>query len=232
MAGDRRSDCLHTRHGPFQFTPARGGRPPHGSPAATVPQFQFTPARGGRHGVPQSSSAPPRFQFTPARGGRLWTDYLVPIYVDVSIHARAWRATCPAKAHAEKAEFQFTPARGGRHKLLAFAFEFLLTFQFTPARGGRQIMFKVINILIQVSIHARAWRATESAQVDNDLVPVSIHARAWRATLYAEQTGHAVQFQFTPARGGRPVCVSATRIDANGFNSRPRVAGDSALRRC
>ncbi len=82
----------------------------------------------------------------------------------------------------------------------------------------------------QVSIHARAWRATLGQQGGAQLRPVSIHARAWRATRPRGTATCTPTFQFTPARGGRPRrdCVGTSPV---GFNSRPRVAGDQSYER-
>ena len=122
-----------------------------------------------------------------------------------------------------------------------------------------------------VSIHARAWRATFLVKGGNGDYKVSIHARAWRATStrFARQIcddgfnsrprvagdpprqasrqtidqfqftparggrpgGYVVRcdkllFQFTPARGGRPSAESDAECGER-FNSRPRVAGDT-----
>ena len=55
----------------FQFTPARGGRPPVESRRKRRNTFQFTPARGGRPPYPIKPVPHGSFQFTPARGGRL-----------------------------------------------------------------------------------------------------------------------------------------------------------------
>ena len=55
-----------------------------------------------------------------------------------------------------------------------------------------------------VSIHARAWRATGRRESERRSLRVSIHARAWRATQQPEgATDNYIEFQFTPARGGR-----------------------------
>ena len=165
--------------------------------------------------------------------------------------------------------FQFTPARGGRPSRFR-AWRFSATFQFTPARGGRPKPSQN-QPRRQVSIHARAWRATAAMRRATQLITrfnsrprvagdssrrnvcsvksVSIHARAWRATYHSISLMPIVEFQFTPARGGRPTQtilipksrlvsiharawrateVCAARREGSGFNSRPRVAGDFA----
>ena len=82
-----------------------------------------------------------------------------------------------------------------------------------------------------VSIHARAWRATRGGMRLQRRAPVSMHARAWRATATsAERRTVSMVFQFTPARGGRPCNMARRRKRRQGFNSRPRVAGDQLNR--
>ena len=98
----------------------------------------------------------------------------------VSIHARAWRATVPSKMMYLCPSFQFTPARGGRLGA-ANTHNGQFLFQFTPARGGRREVEAELRAQI-VSIHARAWRATQGATGAQGPKGVSIHARAWRAT--------------------------------------------------
>ena len=132
-------------------------------------------------------------------------------------------------------------------------------------------MGEAVQCFIKVSIHARAWRATFLVKGGNGDYKVSIHARAWRATStrFARQIcddgfnsrprvagdpprqasrqtidqfqftparggrpgGYVVRcdkllFQFTPARGGRPSAESDAECGER-FNSRPRVAGDT-----
>ena len=79
-------------------------------------------------------------------------------------------------------------------------------FQFTPARGGRREALFSDQVRIFVSIHARAWRATQEPAISRG----------------------SASFQFTPARGGRLRPYSTVLLHAC-FNSRPRVAGDNGL---
>ena len=79
-------------------------------------------------------------------------------------------------------------------------------FQFTPARGGRQGRVAAIDRVIDVSIHARAWRATVFRSSHPRYIYVSIHARAWRATFILAHCPLLKLFQFTPAPGGRLEC--------------------------
>ncbi len=164
----------------FQFTPACGGRPSRCAARTWRWRFQFTPACGGRPSVGGGASTIRQFQFTPACGGRHCGGH-GRAGVEVSIHARVGRATTEYDEPRPAAE---------------------------------------------VSIHARVWRATIGANSQRGWCHVSIHARVWRATTCPWLPGrtegfnsrprvagdrphkyislHAVEFQFTPACGGRP----------------------------
>ncbi len=189
--------------GMFQFTPARGGRHFKGQPTWQLPSFNSRPRVAGDYDVTytvkgeQCFNSRPRvagdllrfsksryfigFQFTPARGGRLAARFpRLPIW-DVSIHARAWRATFGGDMNDGNAMFQFTPARGGRPRF-PLGTSHASMFQFTPARGGRRQVPLVERVDLRVSIHARAWRATCPRFSGHQNHHVSIHARAWRAT--------------------------------------------------
>ena len=98
-----------------------------------------------------------------------------------------------------------------------------------------------------VSIHARAWRATQFAMLRNFTRPfqftpahggrlvlhvivrvgtVSIHARAWRATVAPEEV-LGIGDVSIHARAWRATQASCPpRSIAPRFNSRPRMAGD------
>ena len=195
----------------FQFTPARGGRHAHESWNVAVQVFQFTPARGGRQAMDERENRKVKFQFTPARGGRPRSRRRGARQGVVSIHARAWRATSPRYRVRGK-----TPCFNSRPRVAGDsgnrAVELDAGFQFTPARGGR--LYDVLTETKgKVSIHAR-------------------HARAWRATFRRARgifctkcfnsrprvagdlnvgriVAHRIVFQFTPARGGRPLFAGA-----------------------
>ena len=143
--------------------------------------------------------------------------------------------------------FQFTPARGGR--LLGHALEELgASFQFTPARGGRPAAASMRTLSKVVSIHARTWRATRCRtrasrrcrrfnsrpHVAGDCAAGRTDPRRDCFNSRPHVAGDDVMtilvaprsaFQFTPARGGRPL-KSGIRTHNRGFNSRPHVAGD------
>ncbi len=119
-------------------------------------------------------------------------------------------------------------------------------FQFTPARGGRRR--GRAHLHRGDGFNSRP-RVAGDAGVGRPVrhLAVSIHARAWRATAKEWRGGILETFQFTPARGGRPI-AACPAIDtmlvsiharawratsepaeadaARRFNSRPRVAGD------
>ncbi len=143
-----------------------------------------------------------RFQFTPARGGRLKKK--LPPVSGSCFNSRPrvagdgpWRA---GRGHARS--FNSRPRVAGDSATSGDADESMrfnsrprvagdagctipacngAMFQFTPARGGRQSVPVPFANPCVVSIHARAWRATQPACASTP--------RRW--------------FQFTPARGGR-----------------------------
>src|SRR5690606_13940825 len=159
-------------------------------------------------------------QFTPARSGRL-DDLSGRMDEQVSIHARAKRATSRHASNAVGRLFQFTPARSGRLTRQAMARlkwcfnsrpreagdvrvdtrRNLGRFQFTPARSGRPCCELFAGVL-QVSIHARAKRATETGEWD------------WPH----------FEFQFTPARSGRPKKASVCRFRRVSIHARAKRA--------
>ena len=160
-----RATCARTtdRHWArrFQSTPSRGGRPRHKNYCFYMGQFQSTPSRGGRH-----------VQLT-----------FFHAVDNVSIHALAWRATrMGSLLLATVCSFNPRPrVEGDMLGSTSPASHFW--FQSTPSRGGR-LKFVIIQIVvIHVSIHALAWRATGSLSRANKKHKVSIHALAWRATF-------------------------------------------------
>ena len=167
------------------------------------------------------------FQFTPARGGRPIRVKRGAAMTVVSIHARARRATlCAVGSALRNAMFQFTPARGGRRAALKSRAAFML-FQFTPARGGRHKAEERQGEEMKFQFTpARGGRLDLKFQRVVLLI-VSIHARARRATSATVAGSISLKFQFTPARGGRRQ-PRLRRFFRTSFNSRPREAGDSA----
>ena len=162
----------------------------------------------------------------------------------VSIHARAWRATRPRSRPWTPARFNSRPRVAGdlvceyvywaaegfnsRPRVagdsIAASMSACSSFQFTPARGGRRRQ-ALRHLLIRVSIHARAWRATGAARrVARKGVFQFTPARGGRRPP-SPRMERAIRFQFTPARGGRRTRLRSC-AGVCGFNSRPRVAGD------
>ncbi len=233
-------------HNCFTPRPRAAGDVCFASASRLAPAFQSTPARGGRHLVAilailltlVSIHARARRATPPPRGDRRVRDVSIHARARratlavggccrdraVSIHARARRATRRSFTSICPARFQSTPARGGRpYTPLLLHTE--NGFQSTPARGGRHNATLAMKPFGDVSIHARARRATRSRKDVLDKIKVSIHARARRATSAPCAASYSPSFQSTPARGGRP---SACRDDAARacFNPRPRAAGD------
>ena len=128
-------------------------------------------------------SAVSLFQSTHPRGVRRYVPYRLLWDDWVSIHAPAWGATRPKLFTMFKAmRFQSTHPRGVRRRFIQRNFMPLL-FQSTHPRGVRRIESKPAEIVVNVSIHAPAWGATEDLYVTMDPLPVSIHAPAWGATV-------------------------------------------------
>ena len=148
-----------------------------------------------------SSGLSARFQFTPARGGRRGRRGALHGIRDVSIHARAWRATITISAVSSTLGFQFTPARGGR----------LNPFGYPSSHA--------------VSIHARAWRATMRKTPCSSPTCFNSRPRVAGDLLSSFLAGVRYSFNSRPRVAGD--CTPPRRSAPAGcFNSRPRVAGD------
>ncbi len=132
----------------------------------------------------------------------------------VSIHAPAWGATrAVPECHTCK-WFQFTLPHGERPADRT-ASAHLLTFQFTLPHGERRAVL--------CACHART-RFNSRSRMGSDLVPrlrelgvdVSIHAPAWGATSASSPPPPAAQFQFTLPHGERP-CLAHSRSKSPAF---------------
>ncbi len=75
-----------------------------------------------------------------------------------------------------------------------------------------------------VSIHALAWRATNTDFSKLAGIEVSIHALAWRATTGGIMTDDQAVFQSTPSHGGRPPATNDQHI-MSAFQSTPSHGG-------
>ena len=148
--------------------------------------------------------------------------------IDVSIHARAWRATTAARTSRSPWRFNSRPRVAGDRRLGG---HFQGARVSIHARAWRATPCAMrVSRSRNVSIHARAWRATLRPILPPLPAAVSIHARAWRATSRVRNVCRHEWFQFTPARGGRHSSRDGGPA-MMGFNSRPRVAGDVRLPR-
>ncbi len=215
---------------PFQFTPARGGRPGKLRAWCARGRFNSRPRVAGDELCRKRAERARWFQFTPARGGRLRVRLRQKRVLAVSIHARAWRATLVFADYSGSLQVSIH-ARAWRATHAAGLVDRRRVVSI-HARAWRATSRRLAcSSSSCVSIHARAWRATSNRHLCSAGLYVSIHARAWRAThaRHAVEVGaavsiHARAWRATPQLVGGPV-------DPAGFNSRPRVAGDEAARR-
>ena len=99
-------------------------------------RFNPRPRAAGDLATRAAGSRDRAFQSTPPRGGRRRMRAHGGVVIDVSIHARARRATVMPRAGTCSGAFQSTPARGGRRGGSVAALG-NLQFQSTPPRGGR-----------------------------------------------------------------------------------------------
>ena len=124
----------------------------------------------------------------------------------VSIHARAWRATRRRCSRTSPRRcFNSRPRMAGdsnQAETVVSQFK----FQFTPAHGGRQLSQTRRLGTYQFQFTPAHGGRLAGARNPHRPVRVSIHARAWRATA-----------------------SSPLEIWSYGFNSRPRMAGDSGV---
>ncbi len=188
--------------------------------AVSVGAFQFTPAHDGR---PHSFALWRRrscFNSRPRTTGDRWPAGRPPQRACFNSRPRTTGDHPNAEARAFN-RFQFTPAHDGR--LTPFVLVMPMTVSFTPAHTGDR-HFWIKTFRVNVSIHARARRATAHAAADHHPVtfqfrpahdgrpvtisvatnrPGFIHARARRATRYWHPPGVGSWFQFTPAHDGR-----------------------------
>ncbi len=103
--------------------------------------------------------------------------------------------------------FQSTPPHGGRQLLHSFDPK-STEFQSTPPHGGRLFCEKLGKVQAGVSIHAPAWGAT----------PTEVKPMPRK------------MFQSTPPHGGRHAQIFRTPGRVGGFNPRPRMGGDVAMK--
>ena len=190
----------------FQFTRARGARPPGILQGPTREEFQFTRARGARH------PAPPNYLGTPI----------------VSIHARTGRAThaprCPtpctgcfnSRAHGARDLGSLTPR--------------LFVQVSIHARTGRATRTKPTPAVRDICFNSRAHGARDtSAPPSRGMTAVSIHARTGRATgRSCHPTTCSPGFN-SRAHGARDPARSPSGTAGRCFNSRAHGARDNRL---
>ncbi len=194
--------------GGFQFTRARGARPPAATPAAS-PSTVSIHARTGR-----------------ATGA----GNVLLVVVGVSIHARTGRATSRGGRGASPAWFQFTRARGarpGRFRRMVHAADVSIHARTGRATTGRRrtSIFRSFNSRAHGArdltwtrdpgpgpgFNSRAHGARDSSSQSGGMeLEVSIHARTGRATVAAILYWHHSLFQFTRARGARQTSAPST----------------------
>ena len=123
-------------------------------------EFQSTLARGERLTLGRIFSLSRMFQSTLARGERPEYSLSISVVLKVSIHARAGRATA-ALTGLSSAAHGFNPrSRGASDMISTGRMLAAQRFQSTLARGERHDSISIRYIVLTVSIHARAGRAT------------------------------------------------------------------------
>ena len=143
---------------------------------------------------------------------------------NVSIHARTRRATGrdgEANRHAVSIHARTRRATMPARRSLANK------FQSTPARGGRRCRPSLRNGGFNPRPHAAGDAWVKCGNVPRSFNPRPHAAGDLAAKMYT-RTG--LEFQSTPARGGRqpsPGCSLGTRC----FNPRPHAAGDRRHKR-
>ena len=185
----------------FQSTPPRGGRLNGRAVQRICEKFQSTPPRGGRRTSRAISGCCINFNPRPRVGG---DEYCIGDVVTemISIHAPAWGATFACPLHCLIAGFQSTPPRGGRPPGCKSA-RHCWNFNPRPRVGGDSPVLTALSLFShfnprprvggdcflassapdqRISIHAPAWGATLSAEIQRLARSISIHAPAWGAT--------------------------------------------------
>jgi len=123
---------------------------------------------------------------------------------------------------------RFNPrARVGRDRLGAGARRYHQAFQSTRPRGARPKSFvDLLNRSLFQSTRPRGARRNFSGTADSSTM-VSIHAPAWGATKSGDLNHkYDSSFQSTRPRGARLIYYIAFRASFAGFNPRARVGRD------
>ena len=214
----------------FQFTPARGGRPTRRERRGRQTSFNSRPRVAGdgdpchAHNLTIVSIHARAWRATRVCGGCARSHC-------VSIHARAWRATCAARAYPS------TPCSFNSRPRVAGDQPFLLSISIPQGFNSRPRVAGDMGEeqrgeVPEVSIHARAWRATpRPSRRSRSCTRFNSRPRVAGDTRRSTSARRSTQFQFTPARGGRQSASESASARGHSFNSRPRVAGDTHIRR-
>ncbi len=144
--------------------------------------FQSTRPRGARRADLIVRRCKAKFQSTRPRGARLLHRGHFARGAKVSIHAPAWGATVVFPVLLSSfPQFQSTRPRGARRKA-KLGGDHKSEFQSTRPRGARLQRNGYRVVIVNVSIHAPAWGATNNNTNTDNIGRVSIHAPAWGAT--------------------------------------------------
>ncbi len=167
-----------------------------------------------------------KFQFTPAHGGRPTISKQHSRSADVSIHARARRAT-RCRSTLFTTNRVSIHARARRATELQEVVDQMVSVSIhararraTVSRGG--VAWSRV-----VSIHARARRATFKGLWDSIKKVVSIHARARRATAQEKSRSESVASEAIAAdRRNSTGLVRAAVVSCQRTSGSPRACGD------
>ena len=193
---DRRRVSIHARA--WRATPARLVEP------AVWARFNSRPRVAGDLADTIKPLIDAEFQFTPARGGRQLLPFsMIGCTRRFNSRPRVAGDILPVRPRRAIRGFNSRPRVAGDSSAGSFDFR-LFEFQFTPARGGRHAL-QVARRLLLVSIHARAWRATRQQPHRSSQVPCFNSRPRVAGDFIGDEAGDASSFQFTPARGGRPL---------------------------
>ena len=166
----------------FQSTPSQRGRLSTATRSSSTCLFQSTPSQRGRLPAINLPLTVNSFQSTPSQRGRQTAARTEECLSCISIHALAKRATSLRVHVLQQRVFQSTPSQRGRrgqNAMITSIQEFQSTpsqrgrqnarqwllrkklFQSTPSQRGRHTPSILAFMLITISIHALAKRATD-----------------------------------------------------------------------
>ena len=149
-----------------------------------------------------------------------------PPFDYISIHAPPRGATWFLEHGNVDIAFQFTPLREGRRTSARGVRPRNRHFNSRPSARGDE-HFLQSGESGTISIHAPPRGATYMMRLRKLKNNISIHAPPRGATTGVKKSPHALAFQFTPLREGRPA-EEAYKAAVKHFNSRPSARGDSS----